>query len=215
MKVMLLAAGRGSRMGRLTENTPKPLLKVGKKTLISHQLDRLTKANYGEVVVNTSYLGSAIQKHLRNHPAKIRFSTERKRLETAGGIIKALPFLGSRFLVLNSDVWCAHHLKPPQMKNTLAHLVMVDNPEHHPHGDFGLSQKLLHMRAGKRLTYSGIGWFKADFFKRISPGPRPLAPLLRRAIKEGQVSGEHFRGDWTDVGTPKRLQQVKQLAKIR
>ncbi len=216
MKAMLLAAGRGSRMGRLTDKQPKPLLKVGSKTLITHQLDRLTKAGYGEIIVNTSYLGAAIRDHLLDHPAEVRFSTERKRLETAGGIIKMLPFLGTKFLVINSDVWCEHELRPPKMKNMLAHLVMVDNPEHHPRGDFALDrQQRLRASAGTRLTYSGIGWFRSGFFKQTAPGRRPLAPLLHRAIKKGRVSGEHFQGHWTDVGTPERLLQVNKLVKTR
>jgi len=102
------------------------------------------------------------------------------------------------------------------MNNTLAHLVMVDNPEHHPRGDFSLDrQRLLHLGAGSRLTYSGIGWVRSDFFKGTAAGRRPLAPLLHRAIKKGQVSGEHFRGHWTDVGTPERLQQINKLPRTR
>lgn len=211
---MLLAAGRGRRMGRLTDSKPKPMLRVGNKTLLEHQLDRLAKADYHDVIINTSYLGKTIQQHLCNHPTRIRFSAERKRLETAGGIVKTLPFLGSKFLLLNSDVWCEHDLQTPNMGNALAHLILVDNPDHNSNGDFTFAQNRLGIGAGTRLTYSGIGWFRSDFFKGISHGRRPLGPLLRQAIKRGLVSGEHYRGRWVDVGTPERLQQVKNLQRL-
>lgn len=208
---MLLAAGRGTRMRELTDDKPKPLLPVGNTTLIEAQLERLRAAGYQAVVVNVSYRAELIIQKLCEQDPNLVFSHERRRLETAGGIVKALPHLGQRFLVLNSDIVCDHPLHPPRMGNQLAHLVMVDNPAHHPRGDFRFTRSKLTLDAGPRLTYSGIGWFDARFFRKLRPGARPLGPLLREGIRRGVVSAEWHRGRWIDVGTPERLRQADQL----
>lgn len=218
MHAMILAAGRGQRLRPLTDTTPKPLLEVGDKPLIEHHLERLATAGVEHVVINLAWLGEQIRAHLgdgRRWGLQLHYSVEPGgALETAGGIVQALPLLGDRpFMVVNGDVLTDYpfasltDLQPPGT----AHLVLVDNPEHHPKGDFALpdDSPLPHCRlpqTGKpALTFSGIALYRPDFFAGLAPGRRPLAPLLREAIARRQVTGEHYRGKWLDVGTRERL----------
>lgn len=207
---MILAAGRGERMRPLTDRTPKPLLLVGGRPLIEHQLLRLAAAGYRDVVVNLAWLGGQIREALgdgRRFGLRIRYSEEPPgALETAGGIRHALHLLGDApFVVINGDIWCDHPLSPFDPGEALAHLVLVDNPEQHPQGDFALHDGLVSDTGASRLTFSGIGYYRPELFAGLPPGPRPLAPLLRQAMARGLVSGEHHRGSWIDVGTPQRL----------
>jgi MurNAc alpha-1-phosphate uridylyltransferase len=208
---MILAAGRGERMRPLTDHTPKPLLQVGGRPLIVHHLERLARAGYRDVVVNLSHLADKIPAALgdgQRWGLRIRYLREPPgALETGGGIVNALPWLGERFLVLNGDVWTDHPLAPPRMGGTvLAHLVLVDNPPHHPEGDFALeADGRVALRGTQRLTFAGIGWYRRALFASRPRGRHPLAPWLRAAVARGRVSAEHYRGRWTDVGTPQRL----------
>ena len=235
MKAMLLAAGRGERMGTLTESTPKPLLEVAGKPLLVHHIERLRDAGFTDLVVNTSYLGEQIRTFLGDGArwkVNIRCTKEPERLETAGGIINALPLLCDElsdepFLVVNSDVWCDYPLASLRKTfDSLAHLVLVNNPEHNPAGDFvleadsGLVRDLVHEKASgtdqqaqAALTFSGLSVLSPALFADIAPGKQPLAPVLRAAMAKGQVSGEHYQGTWIDVGTPDRLAQVATLIK--
>lgn len=215
MRAMILAAGRGERMRPLTDHCPKPLLPLAGKPLIAHTLDRLAAAGYIDVVINTAHLGAQIQAALGTRYAGLRlhYSREPKgALETAGGIRKALPWLGPEpFLVVNGDVWCEHPLVPPATLGAdpadfpLAHLVLVPNPPHHPSGDFALDGSRVDLDGPSRHTFSGIGWYRAELFQPLSPGRRALGSVLRPAIREGRVTGELFAGQWHDVGTPERL----------
>ncbi len=217
-RAMILAAGRGERMRPLTDSRPKPLLEVGGRSLIEHHLDRLAAAGFTEVVINHAWLGDQIEAALgdgRRYGVRLRYSPEAPGgLETGGGIFQALPVLGARpFLVVNGDTWLDHPLRGLGLAaGDLAHLVLVDNPPHHPAGDFGL-------RAGRvvaqtpTLTFSGLGVYDPELFAPCRPGRFPLAPLLREALAAGRVSGEHHRGAWSDVGTPARLAALQvQLA---
>lgn len=210
---MILAAGRGERMRPLTDQTPKPLLPVGGRPLIEHHLQRLAAAGYRDVVINLAWLGAQIRDTLgdgHRFGLRIRYSEEtRGALDTAGGIRHALPMLGDLpFLVLNGDIWCDHPLTPHDPGAALAHLVLVDNPEQHPRGDFALHGGRVEDADRARLTFSGIGYYRPELFAGLTDGPQPLAPLLRRAMAQGLVSGEHHRGSWIDVGTPQRLQAL-------
>lgn len=225
MKAMLLAAGRGERMGTLTEHTPKPLLRAAGKPLLEYQIERLRDAGFSELVVNTAYLGDQIVAFLGDGSrwgVEVRCTEEPQRLETAGGIINALPLLGDApFLVVNSDVWCDFPLQTLQQPlSGLAHLVLVDNPSHHPGGDFLLdaasgqvtdNAMAVTALAAKSLTFSGISVLSPQLFDAVAPGRRPLAPLLRDAMAKGLVTGEYFAGNWVDVGTPERLAHVATL----
>ncbi len=210
---MILAAGRGERMRPLTDRTPKPLLRVGGRPLIEHQLRRLASAGYRDVVVNLAWLGGQIRETLGDGSrfgVHIRYSEEpHGALETAGGIRHALPLLGDGpFLVVNGDIWCDHPLSPRDPGEALAHLVLVDNPEQHPAGDFALREDRVDDSGEARLTFSGIGYYRPELFAGLADGPQPLAPLLRRAMARGLVTGEHHRGGWFDVGTPQRLRAL-------
>lgn len=220
MKAMLLAAGRGERMRPLTLKRPKPLLKVADRALLDRHIERLVAAGVVEFVVNLSWLGEQIEEHCghgERYGAVIHYSREPgDPLETAGGIIQALPLLGQApFLVVNADVWtdfpfpaliergAAGALAPRS-----AHLVFVDNPQHHPSGDFSLDGERVIERAGSPLTFAGIGLYHPGFFECYGVGKRPLLPLMKQAIAERRLFGEHHRGAWTDVGTPERLRAL-------
>lgn len=212
MRAMVLAAGRGDRMRPLTDKVPKPLLPVGGAPLIVHLIKALVGANFTELVINHSYLGWEIERALGDgatYGARIRYSAEPEgALETGGGIFHALPLLGEEFLVVNGDIWTDYpfaRLQQPQSR--LAHLVLVDNPAHHVQGDFALTDGTI-SETGERLTFAGIGVYRAALFSGCAPGRFPLAPLLRRAIGAQQVTGERYQGRWIDVGTPQRLQAL-------
>lgn len=217
MKAMILAAGRGERMRPLTDNTPKPLLKVAGKPLIEYHLHALHDAGVKEVIVNVAYLGGKIIDALgdgRAYRLNVTYSDEGNTpLETAGGIIHALPQLGHEpFLIVNADIWTDFSFQSlPRQLSSLAHLVMVDNPDHHPQGDFALADGILHAEGEHKLTYSGIGLYHPALFAGCEPGKRPLLPLLQKAMRAGKVSGQHFTGRWLDIGTPERLQALNSL----
>jgi MurNAc alpha-1-phosphate uridylyltransferase len=216
MRAMILAAGRGERMRPLTDHTPKPLLPAGGKPLIVWHIERLVKAGITDLVINHAHLGMQIEQTLGDGSqfgARIRYSNEGTALETAGGIANALHLLGEQpFAVVNGDVYCDYdfsHLpaRAAALANSedMTHLVLVDNPEHNLKGDFGLHDGRITDTAPK-LTFSGIGIYKAQLFASIPRGTKAaLAPLLREQIGLGSVGGEHHRGTWIDVGTPQRL----------
>lgn len=216
MRVMILAAGRGERMRPLTDRIPKPLLRVGGKSLIEYHIEALVAAGFSELVINHAHLGERIEAALGDGGrwgARIRYSPEGEALETGGGIFRALPLLGDApFLVVNGDIWCDYDFSiPPPGEGVLAHLVLVDNPAHNPRGDFALSAGRVANAGAPRLTFSGIGLYRPELFAGCAPGAFPLAPLLRAACDRGQVSGEHYRGRWTDVGTPQRLRELGRM----
>lgn len=221
---MILAAGRGERMRPLTDHTPKPLLVAGGKPLIVWHIARLRAAGFTRIVINHAHLGEQIEAALGNGAAlgvSIAYSREASALETAGGIATALPLIEADvFPVVNGDIYTEFdfgRLAEPMARlaagHDQAHLVLVDNPPHHPQGDFVLdagrvvgSPLAAHPSP---LTFSGIGVYHRALFAHTPPGRKaPLAPLLRRAIDAGRASGEHFAGRWVDVGTPDRLQQL-------
>lgn len=220
MKAMILAAGRGERMGALTADRPKPLLSVAGMPLIEHHLRRLQAAGFHEIVINTSYLGEQIRDALGNGERwglTIQFTIEPERLDSGGGIYNALPLLGDApFLLVNGDVWTDVPLQSLSLaKDHWAHLVMVPNPDHNSRGDFALMDNGMMQPQGddaQRLTYSGISVLSPQLFHHCSSDTFPLAPLLRNAMQQGRVSGECYLGQWIDVGTPERLAHANQIA---
>ena len=219
MKAMILAAGVGERMRPLTDHTPKPLLRVAGTPLIEHHIRRLAAAGFGELVINVSHLGEQLMGYCsdgRRWGVSIVYSEEDAPLETAGGIIKALPLLGDApFLVVNGDVWidypferlAAYSLRSGES----GHLVMVDNPPQHPGGDFHLDRdgwiRLLQPDT-EGSTYAGVGVYTPGFFAGQPAGKRPMRPLMDAAIRQGRLGGECYRGQWQDVGTPERLREL-------
>ncbi|WP_312799027.1 N-acetylmuramate alpha-1-phosphate uridylyltransferase MurU [Pseudomonas sp.] len=218
MKAMILAAGRGERLRPLTLHTPKPLVKACGVPLIEYQIRALKTAGFNDFVINHAWLGRQIEDYLQDGSrlgVSIVYSPEGEPLETGGGIFKALPLLGKEpFLVANGDIWTDYDYRPLQLTaGDLAHLILVDNPLHHPEGDFFLSNGRV-VEAGEacdRFTYSGIAILHPDLFRTCEAGAFKLAPVLRAAIAEGRVSGTLHTGRWVDVGTHERLAEVEQL----
>ena len=220
MKAMILAAGRGERMRPLTDKTPKPLLPVADKPLIQWHIEALRMAGIRDIVINLAWLGEQIEAQLGNgsdFDVQIQYSREGEQaLETGGGIFNALPLLRSEgdgaFLVVNGDVMSdVDFSQLPTDFPGLAHLLLVPNPDHHPHGDFVLEDGNILDEDESRLTFSGIGLYRPSLFADCQPGAFPLAPLLRQAMQLGRVSGELHSGHWLDVGTEERLRQAEQL----
>lgn len=225
---LLLAAGRGERMRPLSDHTPKPLLKVRGKSLLSWHLESLQRGGIQHVVINHAWLGKQIEAAFgdgREYGLSILYSPEAIALETAGGICQALPLLNPMdfFLVINGDIFCPnypiHELiqRANQLRNQeqfLAHLILVPNPPHHPTGDFYLDGTIVrgeeHSNANSpKLTFSGIGIYHRSLFDGLNRGESAkLAPILRRAMLNHQISGEKYLGSWQDVGSPERLAEL-------
>lgn len=215
-QAMILAAGKGERMLPLTQNLPKPLLKIGDTTLIGRHLKHLADAGIERVVINTHYLGELIVATLGTEQfgMEIIYSKETQLLETAGGIRAALPLLGKQpFLVVNGDIYTEYPFQQLTTINPsrLPYLVMVRNPPHHPEGDFSVDDSQTLRDSGDRRTYSGIGVYSSDFFDGQGDGSLKLRALFDAAIPEGALFGEAFDGVWWDIGTPKRLEAVRAL----
>lgn len=223
MKAMILAAGLGTRMRPLTDHTPKPLLEVGGKPLIVWHIENLARAGFTEIVINTAWLGERLEQALGSGAAfgvRIHWSHEGEPLETAGGLIKALPLLGSQpFLVVNGDIWLRYDFAALRTAfahtEKLAHLVLVANPEHNTKGDFSLQGRVfagiectVRNEGEPRFTFSGLSVLNPQLFAGLENGKRALAPLLRAAIADECVTGEYFAGPWVDVGTPQRLDEL-------
>ena len=199
----------------LTANTPKPLLQVGGRPLLEHHILNLKAAGFTELVVNAAYLADQIIDFCGDGSrwgVQIRVSVEEEPLETAGGIIKVLPFLGNNpFIIVNGDIYSHFPLRSMQKQpipTAGAHLILVPNPPHNLAGDFTLIKHQVQRRAEQTLTFSGIGAYHPDFFSGLGQGKRPLKPLLDIAIAAQAVTGEHYEGPWFDVGSPQRLQSL-------
>lgn len=214
MKAMILAAGLGERMRPLTDHCPKPLLRVAGKPLIDYHLEKLAAAGFEEVVVNSAWLSEQLCGYLgsgERYGLRILHSVEDQPLETAGGIVQALPLLGDEpFLLVNGDVFCDVDFaeliaSPPQW----AELLMVENPAHNEAGDFVLGEDgYLAESGGARYTFSGISVWQPRCFDQLAPGRMRLSPLLRDLIAQGRLRGRLHRGRWWDIGTPERLAEL-------
>jgi N-acetyl-alpha-D-muramate 1-phosphate uridylyltransferase len=217
MRAMILAAGRGMRMGELTRLTPKPLLRIADRYLIEYALSQLQRAGFHEVVINVSYCHEQIMAALGNgqqYGLQITYSIEPERLETGGGIFQALPLLGDEtFLVISCDIISQYPLEYFLNKTVShAHLVMVANPSYHPQGDFNLQNNNLTLAGpGERLTYANIGLFNPALFAGFKPGHFRLTQVLAEPLALGQVSGEKYAGLWHNVGSPADLEHINQL----
>ena len=213
---IILAAGEGRRMKPLTDTRPKPLIKVAKKSLLERHIEGLAGAGFTEIVVNASYFASQIVDFCDDRQfgdARVTVVVEETPLETAGGIVNALPLLGERpFVVVNGDVYTDFPLARLQafdLQDDLAHLVMAPNPEHHPVGDFVLKNGRLLAGGQPRVTYAGLSVMSPQLFEGMKPGKSALRPLLDTAIIEARLSGQLWSGLWSDVGTPARLRELK------
>ena len=215
---MILAAGRGERMGNLTQNCPKPLLKVKGRCLIDWHLIKLSEAGFKDIVINVAYLSKEIIDFVgdgSNWKLNVSISEEIEALETAGGIKKAIKYLGDEpFAVINADIFSDYNYKNLKMislqKKNIGHLVLVNNPEHNLKGDFGIMDDgILTMTSERPLTFSGIAIYDPKFFYELTGGSKiKLAPILEIAINKKCIQGELFKGAWSDVGTPERLNMI-------
>jgi len=215
MKAMILAAGRGERLRPLTDTTPKPLLKVGEKCLIEYHLDNLAAAGITDVIINISWLRELIRETIgkgEKYNLTITYSDEGdEALETAGGIIKAIPLLGDDpFLVVNGDIWTDFDFSKllNQPRKAQAHLVLVNNPEHNAAGDFALRGEYLRNNGNTMYTFSGIGIYSKQLFEGLNQGVSALAPILREKSKFDLVTAETYDGEWTDIGTAERMETL-------
>lgn len=221
MKAMILAAGRGERMMPLTANTPKPMLNVVGKPLIQYQIEKLKAAGITELVINHAWCGKKIVNYFGDGDefgVQVQYSDESSgALETAGGIAKALPLLGSEpFIVVNGDVFTEFDFSslPVLSGDKLAHLILVDNPEHNLGGDFSLTEGQLRLKSESRpsYTFAGISIYRPEFFEEISGEEKlALGPKLRQYAEKGLVSASYTQASWVDVGTPERLACVEQM----
>lgn len=223
-------------MRPLTDTCPKPLLRAGSKMLIEYHLEKLAQAGFTNVIINHAYLGNMIEAALQDgnrYGLQIYYSPEQRILETAGGIANALPLLtdssqNQPFVVINADIFCDMDFSALQAVlqqiqsnpiQTLAHLILVNNPPHHPQGDFFLNTRIGTLVESadpdcRKLTFSGVGVYHPALFATVPPDQAvKLAPLLRQAISAGKISGSHFSGKWLDIGTPERLQQLDIMLK--
>ena len=225
-QAMILAAGRGERMRPLTDSCPKPLLEVRGKPLLRYHVEALARGGLRDIVINSAWLGQQIEDRFPPEFAglRIRHSSEGKdfggALETAGGVARALPLLADCFWLAGGDVYAPQFefsrtaLERFAAGGTLAHIVLVANPSHNPTGDFALRADGVALPDGApQFTYSTIGMYRKEFFFSLPAGnpqglKAPLAPLLRAAMDNAQVSAELYTGAWTDVGTPGRLAQL-------
>jgi MurNAc alpha-1-phosphate uridylyltransferase len=234
MRALIFAAGKGERMRPLTEHTPKPLLVAGGKSLIEWHLEKLAALGIRQVVINTSWLADRFEPRLGDGSRwglQLHYSFEGSEpLETGGGMHQALPLLGDEpFLAVNGDIWTDFDFSDlPDQPDGLLHLVMVDNPAQHPHGDFRLdAQGRLHDEGEPKLTFSGIGLYRPELFagwrevigNAVGADETPprfkLAPLLKSAIAAQLAGGQHHTGRWTDVGTPERLAHLDRALRAR
>ena len=223
MRAMILAAGLGTRLRPLTLKTPKPLLKVGGRSLIEHQIANLKRAGITQIIINHAWLGEQIEEVLGEGShlgVELVYSAEEEPLETAGGVRKALPWLATKgdepFLLVNGDVftdveYSGFDLSLPESVD--ARLWLVANPAWHCKGDFHLRvDGRLSPDTGLRFTFAGISLLRPSLFAHFAlDRPEPLAPLLHKLIEEDRARGEILGGYWNDVGTPERLEQVERF----
>ena len=217
MKAMILAAGYGKRLRPLTETTPKPLLPVGGKPLMQHHIERLAAAGIRDLVINTSWLAEQIEDYFADGTefgVSIDWSRESQPLETGGGIAHALPLLGDLpFLLINGDIWTDFPIQSIADKELPSDrdgwLLLVDNPEHNPQGDFGLIDGQLVSEARQKHTFSGVSLLRPQLFSCSQPNPCfPLRDILRPSIDAGRMAGKLYTGQWCDVGTVERYRQI-------
>ena len=212
MKAMILAAGRGQRLMPLTAHTPKPLVPFAGRPMIEWHLEKLARAGFTEVVINLSWLGEQIRQHLGDGARfglRLHYSEEAQALETAGGIRHALPLLGSHFAVINADIWTDFDYARLRRPVAQPHLVLVNNPPDHA-GDFALSGNRPRTDGQPRYTFSGLALYPARFFQNLPDGrPQPLAPMLRDAMANGDITAERYTGPWFDLGTAERIARAE------
>jgi len=216
MRAMILAAGRGERLRPLTDEVPKSLVEVRGETLLERHLRNVQGAGIRTVVINLGWLGARIVERVgsgEQYGLEVIYSDEGKNiLETGGGIHKALPQLGDEpFLVMNADIYTEMPVPAVELAaDHMGHLVLVPTPEYREHGDFDIENGLIRNGERARHTFSGVAVYRPEFFEGCEAGRFPLAPMLREAADNRQLSGSLYEGRWADVGTPERLAALQE-----
>jgi MurNAc alpha-1-phosphate uridylyltransferase len=210
MRAMILAAGRGDRMRHLTQNTPKPLLRIKNRFLIEYSIEALANIGIKDIVINIAYCREKIKSALGNgsrYGVVLQYSEEEEALETGGGIFNALPLLGKDpFIVMSCDIISDYPLQNLRSHlGGLAHIVLVDNPDFHPTGDFYLEGDRVLLQGISRFTFANIGIYRPELFAHSQPGKFRLGDLLKEAIRKQQITGEYYKGVWHNIGTPEQL----------
>ena len=217
---MILAAGKGTRMGKISNIIPKPLTKINKYTLIELNILRIKKSGIKDLVINVSWLGNKIVEHLgsgKKYGVNINYSDETKKLlGTGGGIKNALPILGKKpFWIVNSDLYTDYIINQnfKLKKDILCHLILVEHPKHNKNGDFDIigNKVTYNSNMNKRFTYSGISFISPKLFDNRKNKKFSLEPLIRKAAKMGKVTGEVYNNEWIDIGTIKRLKKIADI----
>lgn len=214
---MILAAGRGERLRPITDLRPKALCAVRGVPLIEYHVANLALAGFDRLVINHAYLGGQIRQHLGTGArwgVEICYSPEPPGgLETAGGIVSALPLLGENpFLTVNADIVTDYDfalLKLPI--NSLAHVVLIKTPSYLPQADFGLSKTSQLENAHRQYTFAGIARYRPDLFKSQTLARYSVTPILRQLATDGQATGEVYAGKWLDIGSPERLDRANEI----
>lgn len=235
MKAFLLAAGKGKRLLPLTQTTPKPLIEVAGQPLILRHIEQLRAVGVTEFIINTHWLAEKLQDFLgdgSDFGVQILWSHEDELLETGGGIQKALPLIGHQpFLLVSADIWTDFDYQPflsePLPDSEVARLVLVDNPDHNPSGDFLLDAKPVAGRyfasvamptkeSSETLTYSGIAIIDPAWVAtwKFEGSAFPLREPLFQAIASEQISGYHYEGVWSDIGNLERLHAIRDKLEV-
>ncbi len=213
---MILAAGRGERLRPITDQVPKPLCKLGNQPLIGHHLLHLTQAGFQRVIINHAYLGWQIKQYIKENHWKnleILYSPEPPgALETGGGIVNALPFLGTEpFLTLNGDIYCDYDLNALKLPNhSLAHVILVNKPIYREIGDYGLCSEGYMNNANQDYIFSGITLYHPLFFSQAKQGRYSVTPLIRNVCESKKITAELYKGLWFDIGSPEQLKLAEQ-----
>jgi MurNAc alpha-1-phosphate uridylyltransferase len=216
MRAMILAAGRGQRMAHLTHETPKPLLCVKNRYLIEYSINALARIGIQEIIINVAHFKEKIKSALGNgerYGVVLHYSEEEEALETGGGILRALPLLGNEpFIVISCDIISDYPLQNLTNKTfSLAHIVLVDNPDFHPEGDFCLQGNTVLYEGKSKLTFGNMGIYHPDLFEQCQPGKFRLGDLLKEGIAKQQVTGEYYKGIWHNIGTPEQLAELESV----
>ena len=218
LKAIILAAGRGKRLRPLTDKVPKPLTKINGEPLIERHVKRLSESSFEEIVINLSYKGDQIEKHIGDgtrYGIRVKYSKEGDQpLETLGGILKALPILGEieQFVVINSDIWTDYPIHKLPESDLNGHLVLAPKSDSE-NGDFDLKQGLVHSSSSPPFMFTGIASYKASLFKGMVAEKKKLGPILRVWAKQKKLSGEIFQGKWFDIGTIEKLRNAERKIK--
>ena len=207
MKVIILSSGKGTRMMPLTENTPKPMLEVNGQSLLQNKIDLCKAADLTEININVAYKKNVIVDFIKASQENINIIDEGDEpLGTAQGIRNISKDFDDNFIVINSDIWTDYELrklKDTDLNENLAHIILIKTPSYLK-GDFDINDNKISV--GTDYVFSGIGKYDKNLFENHKD--KELGDILRA---EEKIAFSVYDGVWMDVGTPERLEQIRQL----